>query len=84
MNGLMKLTAISMIALQSFAARAQQEARAPVGQTPWHVALHASVGQEHITFLSRGMRLNGTLYYPSRPQPGRGRIISVKRIPRQF
>jgi len=71
----MKFAAILMMALQCFPAGAQQEAKTQVNRTPWHVALDASVEQEHVAFLSHGTRLNGTLYYPSGQHPGTAIVV---------
>ena len=75
MNDVMKFAAILMMALQCFPAGAQQEAKTQVNRTPWHVALNAGVEQEHVAFLSRGTRLNGTLYYPLGQHPGTAVVV---------
>ena len=75
MNDLMKLAAILIMALQSFAARAQQKPKTQVSRTPRHVALDAGVELEPVTFLSRGTRLSGTLYYQSGQQPGPAVVV---------
>jgi dienelactone hydrolase len=75
MNDKMKFAAILMLALQCFPALAQQGAKTEADRTPWHAALDAGVEQEQVAFLSRGTRLNGTLYYPSAQHPGAAVVV---------
>jgi uncharacterized protein len=75
MNDVMKFAAVFLMALQCFPAGAQQEATRQVNRIPWHVALDAGVEQEQVTFLSRGTRLGGTLYYPPILHPGTAVVV---------
>lgn len=70
MDDVMKFVAILMMALQCLPAGAPQEKKTELNRTPWEVALDGGIEQEHVAFLSRGTRLSGTLYYPSRQHPG--------------
>src|SRR5215471_12951806 len=75
MNDVMKFFAILMMALQCFAAGAAQQPNTQVNSSPWHVALDDGVEQEHIAFVSRGMRLSGTLYFPSAQKRGPAVVV---------
>jgi hypothetical protein len=71
----MKFAAILMIVLHCFPAGAQLEAQAQVNPTLWHVSIDAAIKQEHAAFLSRGTRLNGTLYYQPGQHPGPAIVV---------
>ena len=75
MNYVMKFAAILVMALQCFAAGAEQETKTQVNRSPWHVSRDDGVEQEHIAFVSRGTRLSGTLYYPSGQHPGPAVVV---------
>jgi len=75
MNDVMKFAAVLMMALQCLPTAVQLETKKQVDRPPWHVPLDAGVEQEHVSFLSRGTRLTGTLYYRSVQHPGPAVVV---------
>jgi pimeloyl-ACP methyl ester carboxylesterase len=75
MNHALKFGSIALLTLQSVAGTSQQESQAQGTQNHWHVGLDAQVQQQHLPFLSHGVQLNGTLYYPSASRPGPALVV---------
>jgi len=74
MSDIMKFAVILIMVLQCVLAAAQQEG---TGVRPymWHVRGDAGVEQEHVAFLSRGVRLSGTLFYQSDQRQGPAIVV---------